>query len=261
MGKITANEITSKNNQLFKDTKKLFTSSRARKQADAFVLEGARLTFDVLNSVYGVRLFLTTKKAYDKFADKADKMIQKAEHSYFISEELAQRLGETENSQGIFAVCEMKKQSDDICGRRIIALDNLQDPANLGAIIRTAEALGIDGIITHNCCDIYNPKALRASMGSLLRMKISDTCDLKAMLDDMRGEYKIYATVPSDSATKITDIDFSGNVICIIGNEANGVDEQIIKMSDKAITIPMLGKAESLNAGVAAAITMWEMLR
>lgn len=261
MGKITPDIITSKNNQLIKDTKKLLTSSGARQENRAFVLEGARLCFDVLNSVYSVNLVLITKLAYEKYTDKAEEIISLADKAFFISDDVAKKLTDTVAAQGIFAVCRIQEQEQSVSGASLIALDHVQDPANVGAIIRTGEALGIDCIITYNCCDIYNPKTLRASMGSILRMKIADTDNLEDTLIQLKKDYKIYSTVPDSSAKRITDIDFSVKSVCVIGNEANGVEDNIKSISDSLITIPMRGRAESLNAGVAASITMWEMLR
>jgi TrmH family RNA methyltransferase len=261
MGQITLEAITSKNNQLVKDTKRLFTSSKFRQQSNAFVLEGARLVFDVLNSAYSVKVFLITQSAYNKYHDKAQQMLKKTKNAYIIADDIATKLGETENSQGIFAVCEMQENECKINGEKIIALDNVQDPSNVGAIIRTAEALGIETIITYKCCDIFNPKTLRASMGSILRMNIVSTNDLENLLTDLKKDYNVCSTVPTTNAKKITQVDFSKPTICVIGNEANGVESNIKDISCELITIPMLGNAESLNASVAAAITMWEMLR
>ena len=252
--------ITSKTNKIVKDTKKLMTSSRERRERSLFVLEGARLCFDVLNSVYKVKCVLITDKAYEKYKDSADALIKESEASYFISEEVAEKLGDTQNSQGVFAVCKMQP-SPEVIGEKVIALDCVQDPANIGAVFRTAEALGIDTVITYSCCDLYNPKALRASMGGVLRLAAYGTDNLKALLSELKGEYKIYSTVAEPCAIGITEADFSGKTVCVIGNEANGVEAQIKDISDSLITIPMKGNAESLNAGVAAAITMWEMLR
>ena len=253
-------KITSKSNQIIKDTKKLLTSSKFRTQCNAFVLEGARLSFDVLNSVYKIRLILITESVYERYRESADKIIEKADNAYFISSEVADKLSETASSQGIFVVCEMKSIASEL-GSKVIALDNIQDPSNLGALVRTAEALGIDSIIAYKCCDIYNSKALRASMGSILRMSIVRTDNLEEMLSELKNRYRIYSTVPLSTAVAITDIDFSLPSICVIGNEANGVEDNIKAVSDELITIPMLGRAESLNASVAGAITMWEMLR
>lgn len=253
--------ITSKNNKLIKDTRKLFTSSSERRERRLFVLEGARLCFDVLNSVYSVKIVFITENAMNKYPDKSKELINSAESSYIISEEVSKKLSETQNPQGVFAVCNML-EGEARYFDKMLALDNIQDPANLGAILRTAEALGIGGVITYNCCDIYNPKTLRASMGGVLRAQSIATDNLEALLLKLKNEgYKIYSTVPSSNAKAISEIDFDCKAICVIGNEANGVKENIKAASDELITIPMLGNAESLNAGVAAAITMWEMLR
>lgn len=255
-------KITAKSNQLIKDTKKLITSSKARNKANLFVLEGARLCFDVLNSVYKVKCLFITQKAYDKYSDKADQLMAIAQNSYFISDDIADKLSDTANCQGVFVVCEMKTKDKAKYSNKVIALDNVQDPANVGTVIRTAEALGIGSIIAYNCCDIYNSKTLRASMGSVLRMNISLCDNLEEELLSLRSDgYNIYSTVPDRSAKPITEIDFSLPCVSVIGNEANGVESIIKAMSDALVTIPMMGRAESLNAGMAASIIMWEMLR
>lgn len=252
--------ITSKTNQLVKDIKRLITSSKERAEKRLFVLEGARLCFDVLNSVYGVKYFLITDEAYARYSNEAAKLEEKSEKSFLITAELAEKLGETKNTQGVFAVCAMPEEKN-LLGDKIIALDSVQDPANMGAIFRTAEALGIDGIVIYNCCDIYNPKTLRASMGGVLRLTPVKSADLVKTLEGLKASHKIYSTVPDSGAKPITELDFSDPCVCVIGNEANGVSNEVKAASDGLITIPMMGNAESLNASVAAAITMWEMMR
>ena len=256
-------KITSKNNDLIKYAKKLFTSRKARERERKFVLEGARLSFDVLNSPCKADTFLITEKAAQRYAAQFEKMIKTANSAYFISEEAAEKLGETENTQGVFCICEIPGESNLIeKGKKYIALDSLQDPANLGAIIRTAEALGIDGAICHNCCDIYNPKALRASMGSILRLPVILSDDLVDDIEKAKAlGFAVFATVPSREAEDITEIDFPDSSICIIGNEGSGISEAVKSAATQLVTINMLGRAESLNASMAGAITMWEMLR
>lgn len=255
-------KITSKNNIIVKDTKKLFNSSKARYENRRFALEGARLCFDVLNSVYKPDSLFYTEDIYEKYPSEIDALSKEAKRVYVINSQVSEKLSETKSPQGVFLTVEMSNVKQAIGNGKIVALDNVQDPANVGAIIRSAEALGIDGIITYNCCDVFNSKAIRASMGSVLRINIINSNDLQKTLVDMKSQgFKVYSTVPSSSAVKITDIDFSGNAVSVIGNEANGVEENIKAVSDELITIPMLGRAESLNAGVAGAITMWEMLR
>ena len=190
-------KITGKNNDLIKNVKKLLSSSKQRREQGLFVLEGARLVFDVLNSLYTVKYFLITDTALEKFKLRAAEMINVSESTYIISDELAQKLSDTKTSQGVFAVCYMKSADDFILNKngRLIALDNLQDPGNLGTTVRTAEALGIDGIIVGGGCDIYNPKALRASMGSMLRINVTETEDLKSELTALKSKgYTVSAT-------------------------------------------------------------------
>lgn len=256
-------KITSKNNDLIKNIKKLFISRRARTENNRFVLEGARLCFDVFNSFYKVEVFLVTEKALEKYPARCADMERIAEKSYIISDDAAAKLGETENTQGVFAVCEIPENCVRIVkGKKYIALDCLQDPANLGAIIRTAEALGIDGAICYNCCDIYNPKTLRASMGSILRLPLIISKNLANDIEKAKSNgFSVYAAVPDSNAKDITKIKFPASSICIIGNEGNGISEAVKESASQLVTIHMLGRAESLNASMAGAIAMWEMLR
>ena len=256
-------KITGKNNEIIKGVKKLFTSSKERRAQGLFVLEGARLVFDVLNSFYEVEIFLITESANERYFEKSVLMQRKSKASYFISDTLSQKLSETKNSQGIFAVCKMKNDNNALKnGKKYIATDNLQDPGNLGTVIRTAEALGIGGVIVGGGCDVYNPKVLRASMGSALRIEVIECLNLVPILNQAKSlKIKTYATSPDTCAKKINEIDFSDSCLCVIGNEANGVSDEVMAMCDEKITIPMPGRAESLNAHVAAAITMWEMQR
>lgn len=256
-------KITSKNNDLIKSIKKLLSSSKERKEKNCFVLEGARLVFDALHSFCTVKCFLITESAFEKNQLSAEKMIDRADNSYFISNDIAERLGDTKSSQGVFAVCEMQKtdycfQADD----RLIALDNVQDPGNLGTILRTAEALGINAVLVGGGCDVYNPKVLRASMGSVLRIAVVQSDALANELQLLKNKgFAVYGTVPDSLAKSITDIHFGGGAVCVIGNEANGISDDVKKVCSELVTIKMLGNAESLNASVAASITMWEMLR
>ena len=252
--------IVSKSNPLIKDVKKLLLSSKERAKSGLFVLEGARLCFDAAESECEIETVLITETAQNRYPEKAKALCGRARRSVIISDEVSERLSDTEQPQGIFCVCK-KKDGGSVRGRAVIALDKVQDPSNIGAIIRSAEAFGIDTLITYSCCDIYNPKALRASMGGALRMNIVDTDDLEGMLGSLCADYRIFATVPDRSAKSIKTADFTKPSVCIIGNEANGVEENILGASDELITIPMSGRAESLNAAAACAVTMWEMLR
>ena len=146
-------------------------------------------------------------------------------------------------------------------GGRYLALEQVQNPQNLGAAARTAEALGIAGLIVSGGCDRFNPKALRASMGSLLRLPVMQVEDLASWLKAQNETILTLATVPDMRATSICTLDFSGGAIAVVGNEGNGVSEAVLSAVRERVTIPMRGAAESLNASAAATITMWEMMR
>lgn len=255
-------KITSKSNNLIKHTKKLFTSHKYRAENSQFALEGARLCFDALNSECGNDILFVTESAAQKYSDKCSQIVSGFDKAIYISDELAAYLSETKNPQGVFAVCSQRTGSFyPEKGKKYIALDKIQDPANLGAIIRTAEALGVDGAVFSGCCDLYNPKVLRSSMGGALRLPIMLCEDLENEILKLNSlGFNSYAAVPDSSAADIKDISFNGSDICVIGNEGNGVSNEVKEACSGLVTINMLGRAESLNASVAAAIVMWEML-
>lgn len=141
-------------------------------------------------------------------------------------------------------------------------MENIQTPDNLGAAARTAEALGLDGIIVSGGCDIYNPKALRAAMGSLLRLEVFSVPDLPSFIEKCNvNGMNTYAAVPDNTALPVTQIDKSKGIVCVVGNEGNGLTGKTISSCSSKVTIPMKGRAESLNAAAAACMIMWEMVR
>ena len=255
-------KIDSLSNEKIKLCAKIITSSKHRKQQGMFFLEGLRLCRDAVLTGCRIEFAFFTRKAIET-KPEAVELISGAASQYFeISDQVAAKLSLTETSQGFYCLCRIEHKNAEIrLDGKYIALENIQDPSNLGAICRTAEALGIDGAILSGCCDRYSPKVQRGAMGSLLRLNIIDCDNLKELLVTL-GEkgMKLYATTPDESAEKITQCDMSGGVIAVIGNEGNGVTDDIFAVCEK-ITIPMLGRAESLNASMAAAITMWEMMR
>ena len=256
--------IDSSSNAKIKHICKIASSSKYRKESSEFFLEGLRLCCDACKSFVEAESVFFTEKAYEKNSSHIEEMISVCKNAYKISESVCDKIAQTENSQGVFCICKTPesdgKQKIDTT-KKYIALDNVQNPDNLGAISRTAEALGISGLIVSGGCDIYNPKAQRAAMGSLLRLPVFKTDDLVSYLRKLqKSAMKIYATTPDASSLKITEADFSSGTICVIGNEANGVSSNVFDVCEK-ITIPMLGRAESLNAAMAAAVTMWEMMR
>ncbi|MGN0447206.1 MAG: TrmH family RNA methyltransferase [Acutalibacteraceae bacterium] len=255
-------KIESVSNEKIKLAVKVALSSKARKQTGLFFLEGLRLCRDAALSGYEIESTFVSSAALLRYGEDVKFICEKSGNCFEVSAQVEKKLTQAQTPQGIFCLCKMKENSFafDFDGK-YIALENIQDPANLGAVCRTAEALGIKGAVIYSCCDLYNPKTQRAAMGSALRLPVFETQNLAELLTKLKGEgMKLYATTPDSSALKITKADMSGGVVAVIGNEGNGVSDGIFALCQK-LTIPMLGRAESLNASMAAAITMWEMMR
>lgn len=253
--------ITSKDNSLIKLVCSLQSSLKARKENGLFVLEGKRICDDAY--CCGIRFdkLIISETAYNKYSEAVETFSENSDEFYKIPDSLFKKISDTTSPQGIIAVAKMPEKSLEIDENgKYIALENINDPSNLGAISRTAEALGVSGIIlSSDSCDPYSPKSLRASMGTLLRMPVIILDDFVERLS--ASPLKTYACVVDSNAIKITDVNFENGSVLMIGNEANGLSDKAKENADFRITIQMCGKAESLNASVAGAIAMWEMMK
>ncbi len=255
--------INAKNNPKIKEVKSLLTSSKDRKNSGLFVVEGVRLCHDALLSGCEIETVFCTENCAEKFPEEIVSLKNNCKAFYGVSNDVMKAISDTVTPQGVACTVKMKQNSFEYeKGRKYIALDTIQNPDNLGAISRTAEALGLDGMVIFSGCDIYNPKALRASMGALFRLPIHICKNLEDEIENCKKlGINTYATVPDREAESIVEIDFSNGGMCVIGNEGNGVSKEIIERCNRRITIKMDGRAESLNASAAASIVMWEMAR
>lgn len=251
--------VTSRENPLIKAVSRLKSSSKERKNQGKFIVEGLRICSDCAENGVRFNTLILTEKFLETKKETAEILAENAEKTVVVPEFVFEKIADTDTPQGVLAVVEIPDKISEIDKNgRYIALENLSDPSNLGAISRTAEALGISGIIVSgNSCDPYSPKALRASMGTLLRMPVIIADDFVEFLQT--SGLKLFACVVR-GGKKITDVTFSDGAAVLIGNEANGLTDSAISACEK-ITIPMSGSAESLNASVAAAIAMWELKR
>ena len=258
--------ISAKDNRLIKHISKLSKSSKYRVQSSEFIAEGARLCEDAFLSDCDIALLIISDFARGHYSSTIKRLENKARNSYIVSDSLFSKISDTKNPQGILCVIKTLDNPtlfDKIKSNgKFLALDNIQDPSNLGTILRTAEAVGIDGVIlSSDCCDIYSPKVVRGSMGAVFRLP----CRVTETIADFLNSHKdivSYAAVVSSNAQKLTEIDFTENTVCaVIGNEANGLKQSTLDACSCSFTIPMKGRAESLNASVAASIIMWEMVK
>lgn len=255
--------LASRNHEQVKEYCKLANSPKARRENGRFVLEGLRLCADCADSGYPIETLFLTDEAFQKGGARLERLLAGARKVYLVEPAVAEKLSDTVSPQGVF--CVVQKRTESVRLKRTdgkyILLDCVQNPQNLGAIARTAEALGIDALVLFSGCDPYNPKALRASMGALLRLPVLETDDLAAAVTHFGETMPTFATVPDPMAEPITAQDFSHGAAVVIGNEANGVSDRVLAAVQRRVTIPMRGSAESLNAAAAATITMWEMMK
>lgn len=259
---MNAIRITSSSNQLMKEIRSL-QDKKGRQSSKAVLLEGVRLVVDAYGSGAVIRYFIVS----DSFLEKAEPILADFSHPKVIQvpDDLFTRIGETRSPQGLMAVADMPVYNphdiyQDI--NRVIALENLQDPGNLGTIIRTADACGFDAVILSNdSVDPFNPKVVRSTMGSLFRLPVLVADDIYHSLDELKRKGLRIASAHIKNALPCWQADLSSNIAIVIGNEGNGLTERMLNMSDLTVMIPMAGRTESLNASAAASILLYESMR
>lgn len=257
-------KLTSRENKNIKEFVKLGSSKSFRDQTGLFALESIKLVLEAFCSGISIEKVFVTQCCLDKNGVALQKLFDACSSIYLISDEIEHKLTQTNNAQGIFAIgkkLDKQLDADKIKNSgKLIYLSDLQDTGNVGTIIRTAEALGLDGvIISRNTCDVYSIKVLRASMGSVFRMPVYHSNDTVADLTSYRNRFTTYAAVVDGQALSLEDVRFSENSILVIGNEGNGLDQAVVCACSQQVTIRMKGRTESFNAAMAAGILMWEM--
>ena len=182
-----------------------------------------------------------------------------------VSENVMKKIADTETPQGIIAVCKMRQPKLEnllASGKMLLVLDRVGDPGNIGTMLRTADAAGIGGLVLlKGCADIYAPKTVRSSMGSLFHIPVlSGVSEQEFIAAGKKAGYDRLVTC-LDGADNLYKADLSGRIAFVMGNEAGGVSETLLDQADKRVYIPMAGRAESLNVAMAAGIVMFEALR
>ena len=182
-----------------------------------------------------------------------------------VNENVMKKIADTETPQGIIAVCKMRQPKLEnllASGKMLLVLDRVGDPGNIGTMLRTADAAGIGGLVLlKGCADIYAPKTVRSSMGSLFHIPVlSGVSEQEFVSAAKKAGYDLLVTC-LDGADNLYKADLSGRIAFVMGNEAGGVSETLLEKADKRVYIPMAGRAESLNVAMAAGIVMFESLR
>lgn len=231
---------------------KALKDRKGRRESGCFLVEGRKMVEEALASAFDVETVLVQEGM-----ELPDGLTMPV---YELPAHVLAAVCDTKTPQGIAAVVRMKEQS--ALGKHIVVLDGVQDPGNVGTIIRTADAAGLDGVLlSTQCADVFSPKVLRATMGSIFRMNLRTTDDLPGELTKLREKgYSILSSqldgTPFYEREKVAE-----QFALVIGNEGNGVSEQVQQTATHRVRLPMRGGAESLNAAIAAAIMMYELMR
>lgn len=228
---------------------------RARRDTGLFVAEGFKLTEEALASGWPIAALLLRE-------GEACPALPESVPVYELPEHILAAVCDTRTPQGIAAVVRIPEESDAPVRGLWVALDNVQDPGNVGTILRTADAAGFQGaLLSADCADLFSPKVLRATMGSLFHLPVRIVADLAAQLTELRAEG--FSVLSSElGGTPFYDRrDVSPDAVLVIGNEGNGVSPAVRAAATHHLSLPMRGRAESLNASVAAGIMMYELTK
>lgn len=247
-------EITSRKNEYIRHLRQLATERGYRMERGEYICDGLKLLREAVQ--FGARVRSVLWKDSAQSVPGLD-----CTQQYLAPAELFDYASPMKNSPGpVFTVAIPGMDADAPMGRAIV-LENVQDPGNVGTVIRTANAFGIDAVIlTGDCADLYNPKTVRSTMGAIFRQRVI-SCDheeLSALLD--KFGLPLYGAALTDKAKSILDVNVK-NAAVAVGSEGRGLSERLLAMCQSPVIIPMEPDSESLNAAVAASVIMWEMAR
>lgn len=246
-------KITSRKNKTAIHLRTLGRDSAYRRQCGEFICDGHKLLTEALQFGAGVRTVLWREEPMFPLPPEVE--------CCTAPDELFDYVSPLKNSPGPIFSLEMPPEPSQLPGSRVIVLENVQDPGNVGTVIRTANALGYDAVVlTGDCADIYNPKTARATMGAIFRQ-----CVLRLPREQLRPllqsrGLKLYGAALTDSAVDLRKVSLADCAVCI-GSEGRGLSRELLEVCDGQLIIPMQPDSESFNAAVAAAIVMWETVR
>ena len=255
--------ITSKDNDVVKSIKKL-KDKKYRDEEGCYLIEGIKIIEEAIEEKAIIEKIVICEECIQSSEINQKLLYEIAKYDcIYVSKKVFESLTTVVAPQGMLAV--VRKNSNntpiDYSQDIILVLDGIQDPGNLGTILRTADSVNLKQIIVSNkTADVYNPKVVRSTMGAIFRVKVIEAENLVATLKEIKkNKFKIMAT-SLGGTENIYDIEYKKKVI-VIGNEANGVSKDVLDIADKKVIIPMLGKTESLNAAVATSVILYEYVR
>ncbi|MGF6375289.1 TrmH family RNA methyltransferase [Clostridiales Family XIII bacterium PM5-7] len=251
-------QISSKDNRIFKECQKL-AQKKYRDQEGKYLIEGPNLISEALEH-QGDILYVILREGTS--------MVATALETYVMSQGLFDKLAQTETSQGMLGVVKKPETTLEDLAKidqhhgNYIVMDRLQDPGNIGTIIRTAEGAGYAAVVVvKGTADVYSPKVIRAAAGSVFRIPIVQVEDNRELLQLVTQMKKRMVVTCLDTDKHYFDEDLTKDIALVIGNEGNGISKELLECAEIKVKIPMNGKLESLNASVAAGILMYEAMR
>lgn len=254
--------ITSKDNETVKHIRKL-KEKKYRDEFGEYIVEGIKLINEAVEEDLKLKTIVVCDNC-DKEALNQASMYEVAKHNcIYVDEKVFDTITEVKNPQGILAVVEKKQEEKEINYKEdlIVILDDIQDPGNLGTILRTVDSAGLSQIIlSKKSGDIYNSKVVRSTMGAIFRVNVIQSENLVDTIKTIKKHKFSVISTSLDTDKSIYDVKYKKTAI-VIGNESKGVSKEIQDLSDDKIKIPMLGKTESLNASVATGIVVYEYVR
>ena len=251
------NTIQSKDNPKIKYAQKLAKDAKLRKENGEFFAATPKVVMDILRAGFTAESLFFVQNEYEKFAAELQN-----QPVYIISDIVSEKLSEDKTSPGVYGVFKMKAADmDRLYGaRKLIVLEDIQDPGNIGAIMRTALAFGYrDIVVSGKCADIYSPKVLRSSMTASVKLNVCRVEDIPQLVKQLSA--KGFSTVATclENSKELGSEKINLPVAVLIGNEGNGLSAETIDASTHRVKIPMSGEIESLNAAVSAGVMMWEL--
>ena len=272
--------ISSKENETIKMIKKL-KEKKYRDEEKMYIVEGIKMVKEAIQENANIHKIIISEELLKKenvgasiarpeeqinvgadFHARPEGVPCPIDKTMIVTQNVFKFISDVTNPQGILAVIEKEKKEEiDYETDFLLILDGLQDPGNLGTILRTADSVGLNQIIVSNgTVDSYNPKVIRSTMGASFRVRVIESDDLVKTIKEIRNHgFKIAATDLNTNQT-IYNMEMK-KVAIIIGNEANGVSKEVLEVADEKVKIPMLGKTESLNAAVATGVILYEYVR
>ena len=255
--------ISSKDNELIKHIKKL-KDKKHRDESNEYIIEGVKLIEEAVKEKARIKKIIVCEDTTRTYEIPTHIMYEIAKYEcVYVTNKVFASITQVTNPQGIMAIIEKGDTNVQIDYTQdiIVALDDVQDPGNLGTILRTVDSIGLNQIIvSKGTADAFNSKVVRSTMGAIFRVKIIEVENLPQAIKEMRKHHFKLMVTSLQTKNSIYDIKFNKKII-VIGNEANGVSKEIQEMADEKAKIPMLGKTESLNASVAAGVVMYEYVR